>query len=80
MTEKQPSDLVLQFERECAAADIRPTAALKTGGVHPTLWKKWRDGSASPTLRNFDAARAGLQVLIRRKAANSGVIPQDAAA
>lgn len=65
------SDLLSQFERDCQAADIAPTAALREGGVHPTLWKKWKDGKSSPTLRNFEAARAGLTVLIRRKVSTS---------
>jgi hypothetical protein len=61
------SDLLADFERDCAAADIAPSAALKEGGVHPTLWKKWRDGDVSPTLRNFESARRGLAALIERK-------------
>lgn len=55
-------DLLSQFERACADANVKPTAALRAGGVHPTLWKKWKDGK-SPTLRNFEAAHAGLAAL-----------------
>ena len=57
------SDLLSQFEQDCILANVAPTAALKAGGVHPTLWKKWKDGKASPTLRNFELARSGLKHL-----------------
>lgn len=57
------SDLLTEFEAACKLAKIEPTAALRAGGVHPTLWAKWRDGRASPTLRNFERARNGLQAL-----------------
>lgn len=57
------SDLLSDFERDCAAAGVSPTAALKAGGVHPTLWSKWASGAVSPTLRNFEAARRGLLAL-----------------
>lgn len=60
------SDLLTTFERECAANKVAPSAALKEGGVHPTLWKKWKDGAVSPTLRNFENARRGLAALISR--------------
>jgi hypothetical protein len=55
-------DLLTDFERACGAAGVAPTAALKAGGVHPTLWTKWKNGK-SPTLRNFEAAHRGLEVL-----------------
>lgn len=64
------SDLLTDFERDCAAADVAPSAALKEGGVHPSLWAKWKkdkdEGGVSPTLRNFEAARAGLAAIIGR--------------
>lgn len=56
------SDLLADFERDCAAAGVAPAAALKAGGVHPTLWAKWK-GGMSPTLKNFEAARRGLEAL-----------------
>lgn len=62
------SDLLTEFEAECAAADVAPSAALKEGGVHPSLWGKWKDGKVSPTLRNFESARRGLMTLKQRRA------------
>lgn len=67
------SDLLTIFEQECAAADVAPAAALEAGGVHPTLWRKWKAGM-SPTLKSFERARIGLAALIERRgsqAANS---------
>lgn len=57
------SDLLTQFEQECAAAQIAPVDALSAGGVHRSLWLKWKRGK-SPTLKNFEAARRGLHSLI----------------
>lgn len=62
------SDMLTEFERDCAAADVSPAAALKAGGVHPTLWSKWK-GGMSPTLKNFQRARSGLEALKRERAA-----------
>ena len=59
------SHLLSTFERECAAAGVAPAAALKAGGVHPSLWRKWREGGVSPTLASFEKARDGLEVLRR---------------
>lgn len=58
------SKLLNEFERDCGAAGVRPTEALRRGGVHPTLWSKWTKGK-SPTLKNFEAAKRGLAELIR---------------
>lgn len=67
------SDLLADFEQDCKDASVAPSAALKEGGVHPSLWAKWKkekaDGGISPTLRNFEAARAGLESLKRKSAA-----------
>ncbi|RAK68785.1 hypothetical protein [Phenylobacterium kunshanense] len=60
--------MLTEFERDCAAADVSPVAALKAGGVHPTLWSKWKSGM-SPTLKNFQRARSGLEALKRERAA-----------
>lgn len=57
------SVLLDQFERDCTAIEVAPTAALKRGGVHPSLWWKWKNGDVSPTLRSFEAARAGLEAI-----------------
>ena len=57
------SDLIEQFERECAAAGVQPHAALKAGGVHDSLWWKWRARKVSPTVRNLERATAGLRKL-----------------
>jgi len=59
-------DLLSDFERACADAKIAPADALRAGGVHPTLWSKWKRG-ASPTLKNFEAAWGGLRILRRKK-------------
>ena len=61
------SDLLADFERDCKTAHVAPTDALEAGGVHRSLWGKWKAGK-SPTLRNFEAARRGLETLIERKA------------
>lgn len=73
------SDLLADFERECAAAGVAPSAALKEGGVHPTLWKKWKDGGMSPTLRNFENARRGLRALTAARSTANDQPAQDAA-
>jgi hypothetical protein len=62
------SDLLSDFERDCAAAGVAPPAALKAGGVHPTLWGKWK-GGMSPTLKNFEAARRGLEQIVHQRRA-----------
>lgn len=74
------SDLLADFERACTEARVAPSAALKEGGVHPSLWKKWKDGAVSPTLRNFENARGGLETILRRKEEGSGAEPQGQAA
>ena len=61
--------LLAEFEKDCDAAGVPPSAALKAGGVHPSLWGKWKGGKASPTLKNFEAARAGLKRLADPRAA-----------
>lgn len=61
------SDLLADFERDCVAAKVKPADALEAGGVHRTLWLKWKNGN-SPTLKNFEAARRGLAVLQKRAA------------
>lgn len=66
------SDLLTHFEAACEEAGVLPSAALKAGGVHPTLWGKWKGGT-SPTLDTFERAREGLQKLVQQRA-------QDAAA
>jgi hypothetical protein len=65
------SELLADFERACKDAGIEPTDALRAGGVHPTLWLKWTRSKGGPTLRNFEAARAGLRVLVRQRQAAS---------
>lgn len=62
------TDMLTDFETACAKANVSPPAALKRGGVHPTLWKKWKDG-ASPTLKNFERAVRGLEELSKADAA-----------
>lgn len=73
------SDLLTDFEVDCKAADVAPSAALKEGGVHPSLWGKWKSGAVSPTLRNFEAARRGLDA-IKHRAPGNNPSAQDAAA
>lgn len=62
------SDLLTQFESECDAADVKPTDALRAGGVHASLWYKWRENKVSPTLVSFEKARNGLRQLRDRVA------------
>lgn len=66
------SNLLAEFERACEAANITPTDALDAGGVHRSLWLKWKRGN-SPTLKNFEAAHRGLEIVKSRRS-------QDAAA
>jgi hypothetical protein len=60
------SDLLTDFELACARASVKPTEALKRGGVHPTLWRRWKAGK-SATLRNFEAAKGGLDAIIAER-------------
>lgn len=62
------SDMLRDFESACERAGVTPTAALKAGGVHPTLWGKWKGGK-SPTLKNFERAKRGLELVAKAKAA-----------
>lgn len=57
------SDLLTHFAADCVQAGVNPRAALRAGGVDPSLWKKWEDRRISPTLRNFELARSGLEQL-----------------
>lgn len=57
------TSLLVEFERDCERAGVKPTDVLRAAGVHPTLWPKWRDGRVSPTLRSFEAARRALAAL-----------------
>lgn len=57
------SELIRQFELDCAAAKVSPPHALKAGGVHDSLWWKWKEDKVSPTLRSFEKARDGLRKL-----------------
>ena len=63
--------MLTEFKRECEAASVLPSAALQAGGVHPTLWSKWLSGKVSPTLRNFERARAGLDKLTSSRTAQA---------
>lgn len=58
------SDLIRQFELDCVAAKVSPPQALKAGGVHDSLWWKWKEDKVSPTLRSFERARGGLRKLV----------------
>lgn len=62
------SELIEAFAKDCARAGVAPTAALRAGGVHPTLWDKWKKG-VSPTLKNYEAARRGLAEVVRLREA-----------
>lgn len=62
------SNLIAEFEGACAAASVDPKAALQRGGVHRSLWKKWKEGKVSPTLKSFEAAQSGLRALATEKA------------
>lgn len=67
--------LLVEFERDCAKADVSPTAALIAGGLHRSVWARWKAGEVSPTLKSVEQAREGLA----RKKAEKGE-PQGAAA
>lgn len=60
------STLIEDFRRECADAKVSPAAVLKEAGIHPSLWWKWRSAKVSPTLKNFEAAKAKLEEIIAR--------------
>lgn len=77
-------DFIADFENACAAAEVAPTAALRKGGVHDTLWKRWKEGTASPTVRNLERAWEGLDALKSEKvdsaeAANEAEAPRQCA-
>lgn len=57
------SELIRQFELDCVAAKVSPPQALKAGGVHDSLWWKWKEDKVSPTLRSFEKAQSGLRKL-----------------
>lgn len=63
------SDAIDRFARACGEATVTPQAALREGGVDPSLWLKWRSGKVSPTFKSFEAATAGLQRIRDRSAA-----------
>jgi hypothetical protein len=62
------SEVIAEFERECEAAGVRPTAALVAGGVHPTQWWRWKTGKFMPGTRSLQKAKAGLASLAAEKA------------
>lgn len=64
------SDLLQDFERDCEAAGVKPQAAVERGGLHPMNWYRWRSGQVSPTLKNFEAARSGLEDIRQERAAS----------
>jgi hypothetical protein len=71
------SDLISQFERDCADARVLPPDALQAGNVHRTLWRKWSLGKVSPTLKSFEAALAGLaQLRMRNEQGDAAVSDQ----
>jgi hypothetical protein len=61
------SNLITEFELECAGADIPPVAALVEAGLHRSTWFRWKSGGASPTLRSLSAARDGLHSLVEKR-------------
>lgn len=62
------TDWIAQFERDCLAANLKPTAVLQHAGLHKSAWWRWKSGDVSPTLRSFDAACAALVELTRKAA------------
>lgn len=61
------SDLIREFELACEAANVAPSAALRRAGLSPSTWFRWKANAVSPTLRSFDAARAGLATIIAER-------------
>ena len=59
----ETSGLLGDFERACRRAGIAPTEALKAGGVHHTLWRKWTELGVNLTVRNLERAYSGLEKL-----------------
>ena len=57
---------IIDFENQCVAAGVTPSAAVEAGGLNPSTWFRWRNGASSPNLRSFAAARCGLKLLIDR--------------
>lgn len=72
------SDLLADFERDCDAAGVKPTAVLKAAKIHTSLWWKWKADKTSPTLRNFEAAKNKLAEM--REAKDRAPTARDAAA
>lgn len=61
--------LLADFERDCREADVQPQDAVRAGGVHASLWWKWKRGLVSPSLKNYERACAGLAKLKANKRA-----------
>ena len=84
MLQQGMPDLLACFAADCAQAGINPRAALRAGGVDPSLWKKWEDRRISPTLRNFELATHGLKTLLEgeqsaSRTSGSTAVPSEAA-
>lgn len=60
--------LLLQFKTACSLLGVSERAALRAGGIDPSLWAKWEAGRVSPTFRSFDAAWKGIKTLQREAA------------
>lgn len=65
-------DVVSNFEAECIRAGVAPAAALEAGGLHRSTWFRWKANNSSPTLRNLQAAQAGLAKLVADRPAEKG--------
>jgi hypothetical protein len=56
-------DIIANFEADCEAVGVRPTAALTAGGVNKAQWWRWKSGQFMPSMRSFAKAKAGLAAL-----------------
>lgn len=55
------ADFIDQFEKECAAADVKPVEALRAAGMHRSTWFRWKSGTNPPNLRNLEKAQEGIK-------------------
>lgn len=74
-------DLIDDFERQCGDAGVSPVTVLVAAGIGRWQWPRWKGGKFSPTLRNFEAAKAALRKIEAEKSEQSAAAePEQGAA
>ena len=65
----RPMEVIDAFERDCAAAGLKPVDVLRAAGLHRSTWFRWKRKAApgeqavSPNLRSLEAAKRKLAEL-----------------